>query len=183
MFCTKYKSSGPCSFRREDFLNCVLKTYCLTQYLLMQPTGTVLKNWLNDHQNDRSHEVILNWPQRNNFNNFGRGSLDGVTCIYVYYIQKLWACGFRHYDFFLIAFWKHIVWPRDLLMQPSDHVVHHVKLFINNKERCHTISRHIYQPNDVVRKEFNVWWTEKTESVTCSWDRKFNIGLLLFRIN
>ena len=66
----------------------------------MQPTGTVLKNWLNDHQNDRSHEVILNWPQRNNFNNFGRGSLDGVTCIYVYYIQKLWACGFRHYDFF-----------------------------------------------------------------------------------
>jgi len=37
----KYESTGPCSFRQEDFLKFHFKTFLLTRVLLMQRTGTV----------------------------------------------------------------------------------------------------------------------------------------------
>ena len=40
MLYTKYESSGPCSFRQEDFH---FKTYLLTRDLLMQPTDSLNK--------------------------------------------------------------------------------------------------------------------------------------------
>ena len=56
MLYTKYESSGPCSFRQEDFFeNCILKTYCLT------PWPTYATNW-------------------NHLNKFGRGPPRNHSC-------------------------------------------------------------------------------------------------------
>jgi len=61
MLYTKYKSSGPCSFR-EDFENCILKTYFLT------PCPTYAINWndLNtfDSGTPRDHSCEV-WSKSN----------------------------------------------------------------------------------------------------------------------
>ena len=47
MLYIKYESTGPCSFRQEDFWK--FKTYLLTRDLHMQPTGTVWTTLIRDH--------------------------------------------------------------------------------------------------------------------------------------
>jgi len=49
MLYIKYESTGPCSFRREDFWKFHFKTYLLTRDILMQPTGTVWTILIRNH--------------------------------------------------------------------------------------------------------------------------------------
>ena len=50
MLYTKYESSGPCSFRLEDFWKFNFKNLFIDpRDLLMQPTGTVWTTLIGDH--------------------------------------------------------------------------------------------------------------------------------------
>jgi len=49
MLYTKYESSGPWSFRQEDFWKSHFENLFLTSDLLMQPSGTVWTTLEGDH--------------------------------------------------------------------------------------------------------------------------------------
>jgi len=49
MLYIKYKSTGPCSIRQEDFWKIHFKTYLLTPWPTYAPTGTVWTTLIGDH--------------------------------------------------------------------------------------------------------------------------------------
>jgi len=49
MLYIKYESTGPCSFRQEDYWKFHFKTYLLIRDLLMQPTVTVWTTLIGEH--------------------------------------------------------------------------------------------------------------------------------------
>jgi len=90
MLYTKYESSGPCTFRQEDFLKLHFEN------LFFDPV-TYLCN-----QSGRKKQL---WQRTSRW-------------CYIPNMKALGLVVLDKKFFFKIAFWKPIFWPRDLLMQP-----------------------------------------------------------------
>jgi len=109
MLYIEYESTGPCSFRQEDFWKFYFKTYLLTPWLswttlIGDHPGIIPVKFGQIPINGSREYVVWSfpyiiqckivtpgrgqfWPQVNILNNFSRGILDDA----IYQIWKLWA--------------------------------------------------------------------------------------------
>jgi len=143
---TKYKSSGTCSFRHEDFWKWHHENILWPNDVFMQPSGTV---WLTliligEHTGITSFEfgqnpisgsgekIVQSFPYiiHCKIVTPGRGRFwpqehylndfgRGHLDDVIYQIWKLWALLLSTRRFLKIKFWTPIFWPIDLLVQPT----------------------------------------------------------------